>query len=83
MTACTGYIAFSGSDRWDRPCPGAAAQVVTAGCIHEHVGDRDLCARHAGEIRSGIMLCGDCLDAKGAPHRCYLRVLSSALAGPA
>ena len=75
--SCGGYIAFSGSDRWDRPCPNSAAEVITAGCVHEHVGDRDLCDGHASEARDGVMLCGECLNVKGAPHRCYLRVLAS------
>jgi hypothetical protein len=74
---CNGYIAFSGSDRWNRPCPDVATEVIVAGCVHEYIGERDLCPRHAGEVREGAMLCGDCLDAKGAPHRCYLRVLVS------
>ena len=83
MSACTGYIAFSGSDRRDRPCPNAAALLVTAGCIHEHVGEHELCPAHVREADAGVLLCGDCLDAKTASHRCFLRVLSSALAGPA
>lgn len=77
MTACIGYIAFSGSDRIDRPCPEPAAEIVTAGCVHEHVGERELCTMRAGEARSGDLLCGSCLDAKGAPHHCRLRVIAA------
>ncbi len=77
MSACSGYIAFSGSDPWKRPCPNAATEVIVAGCVHEHVGERDLCLMHAGDAREGVMLCGDCLDVKAASHRCYLRVLAS------
>jgi hypothetical protein len=75
--ACTGYIAYSGSDRVDRPCPNESAGVITAGCVHEHVGEHELCPMHADEAREGVLLCGDCLNTKGAPHRCYLRVLAS------
>lgn len=76
MSGCVGYIAFSGSDRWNRPCPNAADLTIVAGCVHEHVGERDLCLMHVDDAQNGEMLCGDCLDAKGAPHRCYLRILA-------
>jgi hypothetical protein len=78
MTACTGYIAYSGSDRVDRPCPVEAAENVTAGCAHEHIGQRLLCVMHAGEARAGVLLCGDCLSSPREPHRCRLRVLTAA-----
>lgn len=77
MSACTGYIAYSGSARVDRRCPNAAAEIVTAGCIHEHIGEHALCPMRADEAREGVLLCGDCLKAGGSSRRCYLRVLAS------
>lgn len=78
MSICTGYIAYSGSSRVDKPCTMEVAEVVTAGCEHEHIGDRKFCTMHADEARSGVLLCGNCLDNPAVPHRCRLRVLASA-----
>lgn len=75
MTTCTGYIAYSGSDRINRPCAESATEIVIAGCTHEHIGEREFCTMHANEARSAVMLCGDCLDAKGTPHRCHLNAV--------
>ena len=80
---CGGYTAMSGSSRIDPPvpCRDPVRERVTAGCIHEHVGCRDLCAYHADEAVAGRMLCGDCLNAD-ASHRCHLRVLDRSLFAP-
>lgn len=73
--ACDGYTAYSGSDRINRPCPTAGTEIITAGCAHEHVGDRRLCVNHASDAQAGEMLCGECLDNPSSPHRCHLRVI--------
>ena len=77
MSGCGGYTARSGSDVISPkvPCTSPVTATVTAGCLHEHVGDRDLCDYHATDARAGIMLCGDCLDSS-IPHECRLRVMA-------
>lgn len=71
MGACKGYQAMSGSDILEpKPCLRPVLQTVVAGCIHEHVGKRDLCDWHTEDVYLGRMLCGDCLGADG--HMCYL-----------
>jgi hypothetical protein len=42
-------------------CGARGAQPITAGCIHEHVGERDLCNFHTEDLREGMMFCGTCL----------------------
>lgn len=68
MNACGGYDHRSG-----RACANDAEQTITAGCVHEHIGDRDLCADHLDDLHSGWMYCGDCAAIDG--HDCQLRVL--------
>jgi hypothetical protein len=80
VSVCTGYIAYSGSDRIDKPCAMDATETVTAGCEHEHIGNREFCPMHAGDAHAGVLLCGDCLDGR-SPHLCRLRVLASAPLG--
>jgi hypothetical protein len=65
---CKGYDFRSG-----RPCQREAEETVTAGCEHEHIGQRPLCGWHAQDARNGIMLCGDCQEVDG--HRCPLYVV--------
>ena len=43
-------------------CGARGAQPITAGCIHEHIGERDLCSFHTEDLREGMMLCGSCLE---------------------
>jgi hypothetical protein len=53
-------------------CAMPASFLATAGCVHEHVGTRPVCAEHATLIRSGDpgIFCGYCRNADG--HRCPL-----------
>lgn len=67
--ACAGYDLRSG-----RPCDQAAAREVTAGCVHEHLGPRDLCDWHLDDLTAGRMKCGNCAMAGHAD--CTLRELS-------
>lgn len=76
MTAiCAGYGEVI-SDGTKYSCADVATVTVTAGCIHEHVGPRDVCDFHASEITQGVMKCGDCSDSD-SPHTCMLRELAS------
>lgn len=68
-TDCVGY------DVGVQSCSAEYVVLVTAGCEHEHVGPRRLCAAHAGDLRRGNHLCGDCLDHPTQPHRCVLQEL--------
>lgn len=68
MSACKGYDLKSG-----RPCARGAEEAITAGCMHEHVGERKLCRWHARDARAGWMNCGDCAEVDG--HRCQLYVM--------
>lgn len=43
-------------------CAARGAQPIIAGCVHEHIGERDLCTFHAADLREGMMLCGFCLE---------------------
>jgi len=73
---CMAYNFESGHD-----CERAATVMVMAGCVHEHLGLRELCAPHAGDLTAGIALCGECREADG--HRCPLRQMArSPLAVP-
>ena len=68
--ACAGY-SQNISDGKVFPCSSTATETVIAGCVHEHAGPRRMCPHHAAEVRSGLMNCGECLEA-APPHRCFL-----------
>jgi len=63
--ACTGWSLASGY-----ACESPVVITVTAGCEHEHIGDRQLCQYHVADIAHGLMVCGDCYLVDG--HRCVL-----------
>lgn len=63
---CTGYRPDTGN-----PCARPATETITAGCVHEHVGDRSFCSFHADDLRAGQMWCGDCGQGP-EPHDCVL-----------
>lgn len=67
---CSGYAPRSG-----HPCDRAATEITTAGCVHEHIGDRPSCPFHAEQYGYGGMLCGDCLDSAD-PHECVLTAIA-------
>lgn len=60
MTICMGYDLKSGTK-----CTRTAVFEVLAGCVHEHIGWRDLCDWHADDIGhpSWPMRCGTCAEA--------------------
>lgn len=66
---CVGYDAHSGYE-----CERTASVVVTAGCIHEHAGPRDLCGLHLDDVQIGNMICGNCHEIDG--HRCVLHEMA-------
>jgi len=70
-----GDVDCCGYDPGSQSCSAEWVVQPVAGCVHEHVGVRALCAVHAGDLRNGWMLCGDCLDHPTDPHKCTLSVL--------
>ncbi|MFF5261321.1 hypothetical protein ACFY4C_20455 [Actinomadura viridis] len=69
MSSCIGYDAIS-----DTPCPREAEETFLAGCIHEHIGSRELCQYHIADLAEGRMVCGDCHKCSD-PHHCVLEVI--------
>jgi len=59
---------------WSQVCYAPTIESVPAGCLHEHVSTRPLCAPHRDALMEGHMDCANC--ALGAltsePHRCVL-----------
>lgn len=80
MSSCIGYTARSGNDIISPPVPCRlpVTESLLAGCVHEHIAERDLCGYHAEGARAGIMLCGNCLNIDG--HDCPLTVMQGATA---
>jgi hypothetical protein len=72
---CMGYDARSGYK-----CQRPAIKTVIAGCVHEHIGERDLCDWHVGDVADGMMVCGNCLSADG--HKCVLSAIPDSVGGP-
>lgn len=65
MTACSAWHGHN--------CGQDVTQVMTTGCIHEHVRESSLCDQHAADARAGRMGCTECFDVDG--HRCAIHVL--------
>lgn len=74
---CAGYNRVI-SDGTEYHCHSAPVSTVIAGCVHEHVGPRDLCGYHTAEVERGEMSCGECL----ATHHCPLTVLQRTAVSP-
>lgn len=66
------------SDGTRYECRDQATSLVTAGCVHEHIGERPLCNYHAGEVKGGGQLCGECLEDVPEPHTCPLTAMENA-----
>lgn len=49
-------------------CYDVATSTVTAGCVHEHIRTKPVCAHHS-DVWDEIALCMTCWDS-GAGHRC-------------
>jgi hypothetical protein len=52
-------------------CAGETAAIVTAGCVHEHIKTRRVCAEHVAEMQARIVYCGGCFHGS-EPHRCLV-----------
>ena len=55
-------------------CRGDADVIVTTGCVHEHMGSKSACRRHATGLAAGRVGCWVCREVDG--HFCAMDVIT-------
>lgn len=72
MKRCNVRIVVSLTPFTYRLCGEPAIATVTEGCVHEHLGEADVCAAHelAGRVPNNELGCSQCYELNA--HRCPL-----------